>query len=251
VDFKGQFRLGDGTFCYPLTLTDGYSRYILRCQALPSTSVELARPVFEAAFREFGLPETILSDNGTPFASTGIGGLTDLSLWWASLGIRLERILPGRPDQNGRHERMHKTMKAETTHPPEAVMRLQQQRFDRWRREFNEERPHEALNQATPCSVYVPSCRLYPCPPVQQILGEGGELRRVLSNRIFLQRRIALGTVINDQMIRIGPVVNGRRKLWFHHVFLGEVDTTTHSLVSPVETSAALDNTGADGVAPQ
>lgn len=162
ADFKGDFKTGDGLRCYPLTLTDAFSRTLLCCTALRSTKTVYVRPLFEQVFREFGMPERIRTDNGTPFASRGAGGLSRLSIWWAKLGIHHERIEPGHPEQNGRHERMHRTLKEATARPPASTRRKQQQRFDAFRQEYNDERPHEGLGNATPSSRYHPSPRPYP-----------------------------------------------------------------------------------------
>jgi transposase InsO family protein len=162
ADFKGQFRLGNGRHCYPLTITDLHSRYLLGCVALDGTSGGPARIAFEEVFRDFGLPSVIRTDNGSPFASTGLAGLTSLSVWWLRLGIALERIEPAHPEQNGQHERMHLTLKRETTRPAGANMLQQQERFDGFQEEFNEERPHEALGLRPPASVYSASSRRYP-----------------------------------------------------------------------------------------
>jgi transposase InsO family protein/transposase-like protein len=163
ADFKGWFRCGDGARCQPLTVTDAHSRYLIRCQPLPDTSGRAARPAFEAAFREFGLPDAIRTDNGSPFASTGLLGLSQLSVWWLRLGIAHDRIDPGRPEQNGSHERMHLTLKREAADPPAATLRAQRARLDAWRREYNDERPHEGLPaMATPASLYAPSPRPLP-----------------------------------------------------------------------------------------
>ena len=162
IDFKGQFRLGNHEYCYPLTIVDHFSRYILACDALTSTRYEGVRKVMQRVFREFGLPRRILSDNGTPFASQGLGHLSRLSLWWARLGIGIERIVPGNPQQNGSHERMHKTLKEQTTRPPAHDSKGQQRKFDAFLREFNEERPHESLGQRRPVTLYRPSPRPYP-----------------------------------------------------------------------------------------
>lgn len=161
VDFKGDF-IVDHRRCYPLTATDAFSRFLLGCHALESTSTEGARPVFERLFEEYGLPAAIRSDNGTPFASTGLAGLSKLAVWWMRLGIRLERIPPGKPQYNGQHERMHRTLKAEATKPPEKTFPSQQRRFDAFRFDFNVERPHEALDNEMPSSVYSPSSRDFP-----------------------------------------------------------------------------------------
>lgn len=162
VDFKGWFLTGDGRRCDPLTITDACSRFILRCQATPKTDGEHVRAIFEACFRQYGLPLLIRSDNGPPFASTGLAGLSRLSVWWIRLGITPERIHPASPQENGRHERMHLTLLQETASPPAANGRAQQRAFDQWRREFNCERPHQALGQIPPARLYQPSPRPYP-----------------------------------------------------------------------------------------
>lgn len=164
VDFKGWFRTGDGLRCDPLTVSDGFSRYLLCVQGLARPTHAAVQPWFDALFRQFGLPEAIRSDNGVPFASTAGLGLSRLSVWWIELGICPERIDKGKPQQNGRHERMHKTLKADTLKPPAATLREQQVVFDQFREEFNDERPHQALDYKTPASIYVPSPRRYPAP---------------------------------------------------------------------------------------
>lgn len=162
-DFKGQFRMGDGRLCYPLTVMDGYSRFLLGVEGLESVSESQAWPVFERLFRQYGLPERIRTDNGSPFVSAnGLAGLSRLSVKWIKLGIGLERIRPGHPEQNGRHERMHRTLKQETARPPAATGSAQQESFDRFRHLYNESRPHEALAQRTPAQLYQPSQRSYP-----------------------------------------------------------------------------------------
>jgi transposase InsO family protein len=161
ADFKGWFRTADGARCDPLTITDAHSRFLLDCQIVPPTG-EGVEPRFMRAFREHGLPLAIRTDNGPPFASTGAGGLSRLSVGWLKLGIKLERIDPGQPQQNGRHERMHRTLKAETSRPPAPNLRQQQRRFDRFRQDYNQERPHEALGQTPPAQQYHASPRPYP-----------------------------------------------------------------------------------------
>ena len=169
ADFKGQFKTGDGLYCYPLTVTDGFSRYLLGCQALYSTAVAGAKPVFTRLFQEYGLPTRIRTDNGVPFATNTLARLSALSAWWVRLGVLPELIEPGKPQQNGRHERMHKTLKAEATRPPAGSLAAQQRRFNLFRTEYNDERPHEALDQQPPASVYERSPRDMPTtlPPLQ------------------------------------------------------------------------------------
>lgn len=164
IDFKGQFKLGNGTYCHPLTVTDNYSRYLLRCTALgpDQTRYEHVRAVLEACFDEYGLPDMIRSDNGPPFATTGLGGMSKLSVWWIRLGIRPERIKPGKPQQNGRHERMHRTLKKQVCRPAEYDMRGQQQAFDHFRSDYNEKRPHQAIQLRTPSELYTVSERRMP-----------------------------------------------------------------------------------------
>ena len=161
-DFKGHFRTGDGRYCYPLTVADLHSRLLLGCDALLSTQGREAYPCFEALFREYGLPAAIRTDNGVPFASTGLHGLSRLNVWWMRLGIQHHRIRPASPQENGAHERMHRTLKREATRPAAANRHRQQLAFDRFRQEYNEDRPHEALGDSTPASVYRPSPRPFP-----------------------------------------------------------------------------------------
>jgi putative transposase len=181
IDFKGWFRTKDGQRCDPLTVTDAHSRALLGCRICPPTAAGV-EPAMDRVLQEHGLPDRLRLDNGPPWGSRGVGGLTRLSVKWLKLGIGLEFIPPGCPQANGRHERMHATLKAETLHPPAATPAAQQQRFDAFRRAFNGERPHEALGQATPASVYERSWRGYPArlPPVTY--PEGATVRRVRSN---------------------------------------------------------------------
>ena len=162
ADFKGWFRSGNGERIDPLTITDAHSRYLLRCQAVEKTDTDRVQAIFEAAFREFGMPTAIRTDNGAPFASRALAGLSRLAVWWIKLGIVPERIEAGHPEQNGRHERMHRTMKQEVADPPAANRRKQQRASDRFRQEYNEVRPHEALGMRTPAEVYEPSVRKFP-----------------------------------------------------------------------------------------
>ena len=162
ADFKGHFKTGDGHYGDPLTIAEGDSRVLLSCQALSSTSVAEAKPVFLRVFKAFGLPRRIRTDNGVPFATNTLARLSQLSAWWGHLGILPEFIEPGTPHQNGRHERMHRTLKAETTRPPGANLRAQQQKFNHFREEFNHARPHEALDMRTPAACDEPSPRAMP-----------------------------------------------------------------------------------------
>lgn len=162
TDFKGHFRTTDGRYCYPLTVADSFSRFIIGCQALPNTSFELTWPIFEKLFREYGLPDAILSDNGTPFSSNSVKRLSKLSVRWIRLGIEPRLIQPGKPQQNGRLERMHRTLKEEACAHPQANLRRQQTRFANFIDEFNHVRPHESLGQQPPARIYSPSPRQYP-----------------------------------------------------------------------------------------
>jgi transposase InsO family protein len=164
ADFKGWFRTGDGERIDPLTISDAHSRYLLRCQAVEKTDTARVQALFEAAFREYGMPAAIRTDNGAPFASRALAGLSQLAVWWIKLGIVPERIEAGHPEQNGRHERMHRTLKQEVAQPPAANRRKQQYALDRFRQEYNEVRPHEALEMRTPAEVYAPSARKFPEP---------------------------------------------------------------------------------------
>ena len=179
TDFKGHFRTGDRRYCYPLTLRDGFSRFVLRCDALAGPTYAATRPCFQRAFAEYGLPQRIRSDNGGPFASTGLARLSRLSVWWMRLGILPERIALGHPEQNGSHEQFHSVLKADTARPPAAHARAQQRRFDRFCAEYNHDRPHEALHDAVPASCYQPSPR--PLPRQLPALEYPGhlEIRRV------------------------------------------------------------------------
>jgi putative transposase len=163
IDFKGWFRTGDGVRCEPLTISDGFSRYLMACQAVPQVTAGCVRPILVAAFQSHGLPRALRSDNGSPFASAGgLAGLTQLSVWLLTLNIWPDRIDPGRPDQNGRHERMHRVLHEDTARPPAATLSAQQARLDIWRNDYNGYRPHEALGQRCPASFYTPSPRFYP-----------------------------------------------------------------------------------------
>jgi hypothetical protein len=168
IDFKGWFETGDGVRCHPLTLIDAHSRFLLRCEALLEPDGKHVRSVLDSAFLEFGLPAAIRSDGGPPFASTGPARLTELSVWPLRLGVRIEIIALGKPPQNGRLERFHRTLGEETASPPADDCRAQQRRFDLHRREYNHERPHEALGMRPPARIYEPSKRTYPRPLIRR-----------------------------------------------------------------------------------
>jgi hypothetical protein len=237
ADFKGWFRTGDGARCEPLTVTDGYSRYLLRCVAVPRPDHESARGVFEATFRRYGLPEAIRTDNGAPFASTGVAGLSRLSAWWVRLGILPQRIEPGRPQQNGSHERMHGTLARETASPPARGLRAQQARFESFAREYNHERPHEALGMATPASVYEPSPRAYPeRPPEPQYPGDCA-LRKVDQRGDFRWHvtKVFLGAALAGQVVGLRDLGGRLRLVSFGPLELGVLDERLGRLLRPYE----------------
>jgi transposase InsO family protein len=226
ADFKGWFRTADGRRIDPLTITDAYSRYLLRCQAVSAADYRHSKPIFEAAFREYGLPERIRTDNGAPFGSNGDSGLTGLSVWWIKLGIRPERIEPGKPQQNGRHERMHRTLKQATATPAATNRRRQQECFDSFRQEYNDERPHEALGQVPPASVYLASGRSYPARLVEPEYPGEWESRRVSPGGQFRWRsaNVFAAHALEGERIGLEPLESGDRRVWFSFHELGVLD---------------------------
>jgi hypothetical protein len=226
IDFKGWFRTQDGNRCDPLSLSDLHSRYVLRLQALARPDGDGVWPVVEAAFREFGLPRTIRSDNGPPFASTGAGGLSRLSVKLIKAGVCPERIEPGKPQQNGRHERMHRTLKAETASPPAETLRAQQRRFDTFRRIFNEVRPHEALSQQTPASVFQPPSRPYCGRLNEPDYPADHKIRRVRQNGEikWAGDRVFLSQALIGEPVGIAEVDDGLFSVHFGMVLLGHLD---------------------------
>lgn len=225
ADFKGDFALSGGQRCYPLTISDNFSRYLLQCRALARPSHAQVRPWFEWVFRECGLPEAIRTDNGPPFASLGLGGLSALSKWWIELGIRPERIRPGRPDQNGRHERMHRTLKAEAVRPVQASLAAQQCRFDTFLQEYNTERSHESLGRRIPASCYEPSSRPYPgkVPPVRY--EEGVSVRQVRHNGEikWRGRLLYVAQLLAKEPVGLTQIDNDRWELRYSFHLLGYV----------------------------
>jgi putative transposase len=220
ADFKGHFKTRDGHYCYPLTVTDRYSRYLLGCRALLSTETEGAKATFLQLFKKYGLPQAIRSDNGTPFASTALARLSELSVWWIRLGIRPELIEPGKPQQNGQHERMHRVLKAETARPPAASLTQQQRWFDRFRHEYNLLRPHEGIDLQTPASLYVPSFRPMPAAPPPLVYPAHFETRLVSKNSGIRWRDkwVAVSTTCAGLYVGLEEIDHG---LW--DVYLGPI----------------------------
>jgi transposase InsO family protein len=232
ADFKGEFRLGNGRYCYPLTATDQASRYVLACEALASTQEGPVIEAFVRLFRERGLPAAIRSDNGLPFASpNGLYNLSKLSVWWLRLGIAIERIKPGHPHQNGRHERMHLTLKKETTRPPGMNSLQQQARFDAFVEEFNTERPHEALDMHCPAEVYTPSSRPYTGLPELDYPFHDRDILVTACGRICMHRKkINISTVLAGQRLGIKEVDDAIWLVSFMHYDLGYIDLEQRTL---------------------
>ena len=225
VDFKGHFALGDKTRCYPLTLTDQVARYLLKCESVDKPDEGHVRPHFDRAFREFGLPLRMRSDNGPPFASTGIGGLSELSVWWIKLGIVPERIEPGKPQQNGRHERMHKTLKEEVASKPEADRQAQQLAFDRFRHIFNDVRPHEAIEMQTPSSRYTTSRRVMPASLSSPEYPETMTVRRVAPNGYvsWQGQAVRISELLRGEPVGIELIEEDRWRMHYGPVVLAEL----------------------------
>lgn len=232
TDFKGEFRTGDGVYCYPLTLRDGFSRFVLRCDALADRTYAATRQRFERAFATYGLPTRIRSDNGEPFASSGVARLTRLNVWWMRLGIVPERIAPGHPEQNGSHEQFHAVLKAETARPPASTRTVQQRRFHAFCREYNHERPHEALADQPPASCYQPSARSLPrhLPPIEY--AGHFEVRRVSSGGRIKWRgeMVFVSEVLAGHDLGFEEVDDGVWSLYFGSVVLGRFDERTHTI---------------------
>lgn len=232
VDFKGEFKLGNGQYCYPLTVTDHASRFLLLCEALESTCEDPAIAAFEQLFRERGLPHAIRSDNGVPFASpNALFNLSKLSVWWLRLGVTIERIRPGCPQQNGRHERMHLTLKKEATRPPGMNSLQQQALFDAFMDEFNTERPHEGLEMKTPSEVYLPSTKPYAGLPELAYPLHDRDILVTSCGRICMYRKkINISTVLAGQRLGIKEVDEGIWLVSFMHYDLGYIDLEQKTL---------------------
>jgi transposase InsO family protein len=232
ADFKGEFKLGNGPYCYPLTVTDHASRFLLLCEALDSTREDLAVTAFERLFHERGLPLAIRSDNGVPFASpNALFNLSKLSVWWLRLGIAIERIKPGHPQQNGRHERMHLTLKQETTRPPGMNSLQQQARFDAFLQEFNAERPHEALAMKCPAELYTASTRHYDGLPDLAYPFHDRDILVTACGRICMHRKkINISTVLAGQRLGIKEVDESIWLVSFIDYDLGYIDLEQRTL---------------------
>jgi putative transposase len=226
ADFKGWFRCGNGDRCDPLTVTDACSRYLLRCRHVAKTDGKHVRSVFESVFREYGLPETIRTDNGAPFASKAPAGLSRLSMWWLRLGIGHERITPGCPQQNGRHERMHQTLKQETAAPPSANLRRQQDAFARFEEEYNYQRPHEALQNRKPAELYQASQREYPSRLPDLEYPPGAHLRWVSQQGSVKWRgqRTFLSEVLAREAVGLVEVDEDFFEVYYGLLLLGWLD---------------------------
>jgi putative transposase len=226
ADFKGQFRTGNGVYCYPLTIADQHTRYLLSCHGVLSTETAVARPIFERAFREYGLPGAIRTDNGVPFATCAIHGLSHLNVWWMRLGIAHQRIHPGCPQENGAHERMHRTLKRHAVKPVQRTCAGQQKRFDAFRWEYNTERPHEALQLETPGSCYRASPRAYPnrLPAIDypghflvKRVTDAGTFR-------FQHRLLYIANALVDQWIGLEETDDGVWSIYFNTVLIATLD---------------------------
>lgn len=235
-DFKGQFRLGDGRWCYPLTLTDNHSRLLLACKGLTSPQLAPSIALYKQVFREYGLPGVIRTDNGWPFAMNTLGGLSPLAIWLLKLGVYPERIDPGCPQQNGRHERMHRTLKAATANPPKGNLAAQQRAFNCFRKEFNEERPHQALQRGQcPIDVHQPSLRCYPEQLPAMEYPADFEVRKVKyggyiklwGEPIYTTRQLT------GEYIGLEPLDHGRWQLYFGALKLGVVDERIGRVIRP------------------
>jgi len=246
ADFKGWFRTGDGQRIDPLTISDAHSRYLLRCQAVEKTDTARVQAIFEAAFREHGLPQAIRTDNGAPFASRAWAGLSRLAVWWIKLGIVPERIAAGHPEQNGRHERMHRTLKQEAAQPPAPNRRQQQQALDHFRQEYNGVRPHEALGMRTPASVYQLSPRKFPARVPEPQYPENMLVRSVRPHGCFRWKKhdVFLTEVLWGEQVGLLPEDDRWLTIYFAQLPLARFDS--HKLqVTPLPKPEVSEQVGA------
>jgi putative transposase len=249
ADFKGEFRTGDGVYCYPLTVRDGFSRFVLRCDALTAHTLAVTRPRVERAFAEYGLPERLRSDNGPPFGGPGLGRLSALAVWWIRLGIVPERIAPGHPEQNGAHEQFHAVLKGATARPPAASAGAQQQRFTRFCAEYNYERPHEALGQAVPATRYHASPRRVPrrLPPLEY--PGHAEIRRVDQNGYVSWREpLFVSAALAREDVAFEEVDDGIWTVTFATIVLGRFHERQHR-IEPVTPFKAAECSSAGSAA--
>jgi transposase InsO family protein len=231
-DFKGWSRTQDGVRIDPLTISDACSRYLLRCQAVDKSDTPHVQAIFEAAFREHGMPDAIRTDNGAPFASRAIAGLSRLAVWWMKLGIVPERIQPSHPEQNGRHERMHLTLQQETMSPMAANRRAQQRRFNQFRQEYNEQRPHEALEMHTPASCYASSSRVFPSRVREPEYDSSMLVRRISPGGQFAwkARDVFLSETLMGERIGLLPIDDRWYRIFFSDFALAEFDSRTRTV---------------------
>ena len=247
ADFKGEFLTGDHRYCYPRTVRDGWSRFVLRCDALTAHTLAVTRPGFERTFAEYGLPERLRSDNGPPFGGPGLGRLSALAVWWIRLGIVPERIAPGHPEQNGSHEQFHAVLKAATARPPAATAGAQQRRFTRFCTEYNHERPHEALNQAVPATRYQSSPRPLPrrLPPLEY--PGHAEIRRVDQNgNVSWRQPLFVSAALAGEAVAFEEVDDGIWTVTFASVVLGRFDERQHRIhpIAPVSAGRSASSAG-------
>ena len=237
VDFKGQFRMRNGDYCYPLTVTDHFSRSLLLCHGLHSIQFAGVQPAFARLFREVGLPETIRSDNGAPFAGRGLHGLSRLNVWWMKLGIVHHRISPSSPQENGAHERMHRELKRETATPPAGGLRAPQKRFDGFRARYNEERPHEALADEVPASRWRRSPRCFPESIAEPEYPEQMTVLRVnaAGGIPFRGEHRFLSNALRDELIALELIGGGIWNIHFHRTLLGRIDEKTRKVIGAHE----------------
>lgn len=237
IDYKGQFYTQDARVCYPLTISDNYSRYLLECHGLPGPRYHETKIVLEKVFRKYGLPESIRSDNGIPFASKNLGGLSRLSMWWIQLGIIPERIDKGCPAQNGRHERMHRTLKAETLYTASRNMKEQQERFDIFRLDYNDYRPHESLGQDVPNNHYERSNRPYVEKPAVPEYDFDHTVRQVRSNGEikFKGNMHYLAQLLAGQPVGLKEVADGQWQIYYSFKLLGTLDLRKNKIIKQGE----------------
>lgn len=235
ADYKGQFRLGNGKYCYPLTITDNYSRFLLSCDGMYRPMLKETKNYFEKAFYLYGLPDAIKTDNGKPFAGNGLGGLSQLSIWWLKLGILPERIKPGHPEQNGRHERMHRTLKEATALSPEKNLRKQQEKFNAFIQEYNHERPHAALDKKCPGDVYTSSTRPLPSRVPEMTYPNHFEIRFVRSNGEIKwgNKKYYVSELLYKEPVGIEVIEDGIVAIYYSRLKLAEINEKEGKVIRP------------------